>query len=208
MKQQALQLHLQENQNGGPLQKKFLRADDINLVALGDLCNVIVGGEVPEGSIKGGFPDDDHPYPIWGNGKEIYGYGKNYTVEGDAVCISSIGANTGAVYFHKGKFTPIIRLKVLVPKTKEIHNRYLFHAVSAVEFAAKKSSVPNMSSNDIKKARIIVPSLGEQEKIAYSLDQFELICNDISEGLPAEIEARQKQYEYYRDKLLTFKEKS
>ena len=44
-----------------------------------------------------------------------------------------------------------------------------------------------------------------QEKLASILDNFHMLCNDITEGLPAEIDARQKQYEYYRDKLLTFK---
>jgi type I restriction enzyme S subunit len=47
----------------------------------------------------------------------------------------------------------------------------------------------------------------EQERIVSILDRFDKLCNDLSTGLPAEIEARQKQYEYYRDKLLTFKEK-
>ena len=52
-----------------------------------------------------------------------------------------------------------------------------------------------------------VPPLEEQQHIVNILDRFDKLCNDISEGLPAEIEARQKQYEYYRDKLLTFKRK-
>lgn len=42
----------------------------------------------------------------------------------------------------------------------------------------------------------------------YVLNRFDALCNDLASGLPAEIEARQKQYEYYRDKLLTFKEKT
>ena len=50
-------------------------------------------------------------------------------------------------------------------------------------------------------------SVAEQQRIVDILDRFDKLCNDISEGLPAEIEARQKQYEYYRDKLLTFKKK-
>lgn len=50
-----------------------------------------------------------------------------------------------------------------------------------------------------------MPSLEEQRRIVNILDHFDKLCNDISEGLPAEIVARQKQYEYYRDKLLTFK---
>ena len=59
-----------------------------------------------------------------------------------------------------------------------------------------------------KLSKIMVPilSLEEQEKIVFILDRFDTLCNDLSAGLPAEIEARKKQYEYYRDKLLSFKE--
>ena len=55
--------------------------------------------------------------------------------------------------------------------------------------------------------KIPVPPLEEQERIVNILDKFDALCNDITRGLPAEIELRKKQYEYYRDKLLTFKEK-
>lgn len=51
-----------------------------------------------------------------------------------------------------------------------------------------------------------VPPLKEQERIVAILDHFDALCNDLTSGIPAEIEARQKQYEYYRDKLLSFKE--
>ena len=51
---------------------------------------------------------------------------------------------------------------------------------------------------------IPLPTLEEQERIVSILDRFDALCNDLTSGLPAEIEARQKQYEYYRDKLLTF----
>ncbi len=58
-------------------------------------------------------------------------------------------------------------------------------------------------------AETLIPILPKerQQKVATILDRFESLCNDITSGLPAEIEARQKQYEYYRDKLLTFKKK-
>ncbi len=54
---------------------------------------------------------------------------------------------------------------------------------------------------------IPVPSLAEQARIVAILDRFDALCTDLTAGLPAEIAARQKQYEYYRDRLLTFKEK-
>ncbi len=55
--------------------------------------------------------------------------------------------------------------------------------------------------------KVKVPTLQKQNEVIGVLDRLDEICNDLSDGLPAEIEARQKQYEYYRDKLLTFKEK-
>lgn len=60
----------------------------------------------------------------------------------------------------------------------------------------------------LSKIKVPILPIDDQQRIVDILDQFDSLCNDISEGLPAEIEARQKQYEYYRDKLLTFKELS
>ena len=59
-----------------------------------------------------------------------------------------------------------------------------------------------------KLSNLVIPvlPLNEQDRIVSILDRFDALCNDLSSGLPAEIEARQKQYEYYRDKLLSFKE--
>lgn len=66
----------------------------------------------------------------------------------------------------------------------------------------------NLRKDDILNIKIPILSLPVQERLAYVLDNFDVICSDLKIGLPAEIEARQKQYEYYRDKLLTFKELS
>ena len=171
---------------------------------LGEVCDVITGGEPPVDCIKGENGDDNHCYPVWGNGKDVYGYSASYKVNKDAVAISSIGANTGTVYFRKAFFTPIIRLKVVIPKDDTVNTRYLFHALSAMEIKSKSSSVPNMNASEIKSLKIAVPPIERQVKIAETLDNFDAICSDLNIGLPAEIEARKKQYEYYRDMLLTF----
>ena len=69
-------------------------------------------------------------------------------------------------------------------------------------------TVKSIPMAEMKKLRIPIPSIEEQRRIVSILDRFDSLCNDITAGLPAEIEARQKQYEYYRDKLLSFEEKS
>ena len=88
--------------------------------------------------------------------------------------------------------------------------RYVYHWVCK-EYENIKSlgqgSQNNISGATVKGYPIPVPSLETQGQIVEALDQFDALVNDISQGLPAEIEARRKQYTYYRDKLLSFKEK-
>lgn len=70
-----------------------------------------------------------------------------------------------------------------------------------------QSSFASVDMNKLNKFEFPLIQIQEQQRIVAILDKFDKLCNDISEGLPAEIEARKQQYEYYRDKLLTFKEK-
>ena len=70
---------------------------------------------------------------------------------------------------------------------------------------ATGTKVMDVTATKLEEILISLPPLEEQQRIVDILDRFDKLCNDISEGLPAEIEARQKQYEYYREKLLSFK---
>ena len=72
---------------------------------------------------------------------------------------------------------------------------------------AAGGTVQSVPMGELKKIRIPVPSLREQNRIVGVLKKLDDLCNGLTNGLPAEIEARQKQYEYYRDKLLTFEER-
>ncbi|MDR3906465.1 MAG: restriction endonuclease subunit S, partial [Evtepia sp.] len=67
---------------------------------------------------------------------------------------------------------------------------------------------PKLNQKNLNRIPVPVPSLDEQRRIVSILDRFDALCNDLTSGLPAEIETRKKQYEYYRDKLLSFPERS
>lgn len=86
---------------------------------------------------------------------------------------------------------------------------HLLNSTSVQQEMAKRASfggaVQNLNADIVKALVLPVPPLDVQKRYADVLDNFEKICNDISIGLPAEIEARQKKYEFYRDKLLSFK---
>lgn len=82
------------------------------------------------------------------------------------------------------------------------------HGKKALASITTGGTVKHILASKIKKIQVPFPSLEEQRRIVSILDRFDALCNDLTSGLPAEIEARQKQYKYYRDKLLTFKEAS
>ena len=98
--------------------------------------------------------------------------------------------------------------------TERVSPEFMRHYFQCSEFIVNQigkymesSSMKNLSMENIRKFLIPIPPLAEQERIVAILDRFDALVNDISSGLPAEIEARRKQYEYYRDQLLTFQEK-
>ena len=91
-----------------------------------------------------------------------------------------------------------------------INPRYVSHYLRTINYHLQikkyvnRGKICSISAEGVAKAVIPIPSLEIQERIASILDRFDALCNDIKIGLPAEIELRQKQYEHYRDKLLTF----
>jgi type I restriction enzyme S subunit len=98
------------------------------------------------------------------------------------------------------------------PKRENVNRNFLKHYLLSKEFQdvlqknATGGIVKGIKGSKLHELNVPVPPLEVQQRIVGILDRFDTLCNDISSGLPAEIEMRQKQYEYYRDKLLTFKE--
>ena len=96
--------------------------------------------------------------------------------------------------------------KILLP-------RFLFFSLTVSNFKTYLSNnltlgnYPSISNSALLEYEVPVPSLVDQQKIVSILDRFDRLTNDLSSGLPAEMKKRRQQYEYYRDKLLSFKRK-
>ncbi|MGM9997099.1 restriction endonuclease subunit S [Campylobacter lanienae] len=106
-----------------------------------------------------------------------------------------------------------VSLALIRPNSNVLNSyylKYLIESIIGIKELRKRTlvnAVPiKINKEDIGRILLPIPPLEEQERIVNILEKFDKLCNDISQGLPAEIEARQKQYEYYRDKLLAFKE--
>ena len=133
----------------------------------------------------------------------------------DDVLFTRVGSNLGhpVIVETDEKLCIFVSLGFLRVKDKTIlSNKYLKHWINTEDFwkQVRKnvhgSAKVNLNTGWLKNFEITIPSLKEQNKIIEIMDKLEVITNDISEELPAEIDARRKQYEYYRDRLLTFKE--
>ncbi|MBQ8247123.1 MAG: restriction endonuclease subunit S [Lachnospiraceae bacterium] len=103
------------------------------------------------------------------------------------------------VFTPKKEFESVVNMEYMNYYFEEIDRWCLKHL--------NQGNFASVDMEALKKYRFPLPSITEQKRIVYILKKFDIICNDFTMGLPAEIEARHKQYEYYREKLLTFERK-
>ena len=150
-------------------------------------------------------------YPYYG-ASGIVDYVRDYIFDGDYLLVSEDGANllarsTPIAFSISGKNWVNNHAHVLKFDRYETR-RFVEFYLNSIDLAPYISggTQPKLNQKNLNRIEIPLPGQKRQKYIVDILDRFDAICNDLTSGLPAEIEARQKQYEYYRDKLLTFKE--
>ena len=179
----------------------------VNFCTVENICEISRGKVISKDFIKENYGE----YPVYSSQTEnngVLGWISTFDYDGEYLTWTTDGANAGTVFYRKGRFNITNVCGLLKPKNSEINIRYLYFALKLVakKYVVQGMGNPKLMSNVMGKIKIPVPPLDVQNRIADVLDNFEKICSDLNIGLPAEIEARQKQYEYYRDKLLTFAE--
>ncbi|WP_154507513.1 restriction endonuclease subunit S [Helicobacter pylori] len=150
-------------------------------------------------------------YPVINSGRDLYGYYHDFNNDGENITIASRGEYAGFInYFNEKFFAGGLCYPYKVKDTNELLTKFLYfylktNEIQIMENLVSRGSIPALNKADIETLTIPIPPLEIQQEIVKILDQFSILTTDLLAGIPAEIEARKKQYEYYREKLLTFK---
>lgn len=167
--------------------------------------------EIGTGSSNTNESVEDGKYPFYVRSQQLY---RKNTFEYDETSIitSGDGVGVGKIFHYvEGKYALHQRAYRIHITNEKVIPKYFYYYMKSTFYDyimknAFNSSVTSVRRPMLNRYPVPIPSIKEQEKIIKILDNFEKICNSSSIGLPAEIEARQKQFEYYSNKLLTFKE--
>ena len=153
--------------------------------------------------------EESGKYPVFQNSLKPLGYYHDKNFSGDKACVISAGA-AGEIFYREGDFWAAD--DVFVIDSDSILNKYIYYFLlskqSLIKTKVRKASVPRLSRDEIERLDIVFPNMELQNKVVEVLDKFQDLLSDTQGLLPEEIEQRQKQYEYYREKLLTFEDKS
>lgn len=129
--------------------------------------------------------------------------------DGETVVVARSGANAGNISYWNGPIFLTDAFSVH-PDPKIMMPKFIYYLLlqkqDAIRNLKKGSGVPHVQVKAVDALEVPIPPLEEQARIVGILDKFDALVNDLSNGLPAEIAARRRQYEHYRDRLLTFKQ--
>ena len=189
--------------------QKLLNIKKDNLVELQSVCRLEKGKTPIQKAIPG-----EYPLVVTTDKRSSC---KDYQFDCKAVCLSLVSARghgiaqISRIFYQEGKFALGNILCAMIPNDENQLNAkflqyYLFYMKDILLTPLMKGGANvALHISDLQTVKIPLPPIQEQEKIVSFLNKFDELCNDETTGLPAEIEARKKQYEYYRDKLLSFK---
>ena len=165
---------------------------------LGDICKILRGKRLTTRDLV-----LDGKFPVFHGGIEPIGYYSTNNRIANSVMLINVGASAGTVGFCKIDFWSSDGCFCFT-HNENINQRYLFFVLQSMESAIKskvrKAGIPTLDNKEIERIMIPVPPLPVQEEIVRILDHF----TNLAAELQAELQARKEQYEYYRNKLLTF----
>ncbi|GAA9215393.1 restriction endonuclease subunit S [Helicobacter pylori] len=171
---------------------------------LGEVINILKGKQLNKELLL-----DYGEYPVMNGGIHASGYWNEYNTDYPKIIISQGGASAGYVNYMTSKFWAGAHCYAIELNSEKLNYKFLYYFLKNSQTILMKSQfgagIPALNKADIETLTIPIPPLEIQQEIVKILDQFLALTTDLLAGIPAEIKARKKQYEYYREKLLTFK---
>ena len=184
---------------------QLLRFEDglVEWKSLGEVVSTIKTGKLNANAMV-----EDGAYPFFTCDAKPFKI-DTYAFDTEAIIVSGNGSQVGHINYYKGRFNAYQRTYILADCSDVITMEFLLAYLKAYLRAyimqhSKKGSVPYITMPMLEGFSVPTPPLEDQIRIASILEKFDALTNSITEGLPGEIELRQKQYAYYRDLLLSF----
>ena len=176
--------------------------NEVEWKTLGEVCKVLRGKRLTKRDLSASCK-----IPVFHGGIEPIGYYNESNRKANSSMLINVGASAGTVGFCNRDFWSSDGC-FCFSHNNTISQRFLYYVLQTMETTIKskvrKAGIPTLDNKEVERLRIPLPPLEEQQLIAFILDKFDTLVNSISEGLPKEIALRRKQYEYYREKLLSF----
>lgn len=174
--------------------------DGVEFVKLGDVCEIKTGKGITQKDCS-----ESSKYPVYSGGKEPMGYYKEFNRNANTVTVSRVGAYAGFVnYVTEDFYLNDKCFSVLPQKDEDINSKYLYYKLKALECSIinmqSGGGVPTINTKKVGSLEIPLPPIEVQTEIVLILDKF----TSLEAELEAELDCRKRQYEYYRDKLLSF----
>ena len=176
--------------------------DGVEYKKLGEITTILRGKRLTKSQLS-----DDKPYAVYHGGLDPLGYYESANRTANTTMIINVGASAGTVGYSKEDFWSSDGC-YCIEHSASFDVRYIYYVLQTQEQQLKSkvrvAGIPTLDRPVVEDLKVPIPPLAEQQRIVDILDRFSTLTTDITAGLPAEIEARRKQYEYYRDQLLTF----
>ncbi len=183
---------------------QILAPKGVEFRKLGEVINTLKGKQLNKELLL-----DYGKYPVMNGGIHASGYWNEYNTDYPKIIISQGGASAGYVNYMTSKFWAGAHCYAIDLNSEKLNYKFLYYFLKNSQTILMKSQfgagIPALNKADIENLTIPIPPLEIQQEIVKILDQFSALTTDLLAGIPAEIKARKKQYEYYREKLLTFK---
>ena len=163
---------------------------------------------LPKEILKNNYIQKDGDYPVINSGKDIQGFYNKYNNDGDAFTVASRGESAGFIQYSDIKFwAGGLCYPYRAINNNTVITKYLYYYLKKIEKSimtnmVMRGGIPAINKSDFEKLTIPLPHIKVQEEIVKILDSF----TNLIDALNEELSLRQKQFEYYREKLLTFDE--